>query len=180
MSDGMHTDFKRLTFVDTLWYFVYGLAAPFITIFFNQFGGLEEVGISVAFLYIIKGLVSLFSINWLKKIDIKKVFLISQFFEGIRLIAFIFAKNIYWVYAIQFFGGVTGGFILPAYAKILVKVGNDESDTAFRKRTGYTQIAFGISALVAGFLINYFGYAPIFIAWGLLEIFYGFYICFKV
>ena len=176
----MHTDFKRLTFIDTLWYFFFGLAAPFISIYFNQFGGLEEVGISIAFLYIMKGIVSLISINALKTIDIKKVFVSSQIFEGVRLICFIFVNNIYWVYFLQFLGGITGGFILPAYTKILVKIGEDESDTAFRKRTGFTQIALGISALLAGFLINFFGYAPIFIAWGLTEIFYGLYIYFSI
>lgn len=180
MSRKVHQDFKNLTYIETIWYFMYGLAGPFLTIYFKEFGGIDEVGISLFAYYIILGISSLISIKYLKKNNIRKVFLLGQIFEGLRIIGFIFAQNIYWVYAIQLIGGLTKSLILPSYNHIYVKAGKDEPVKAFGAMTGYTNIALGASALIAGFLINYFGYTIVLTLWGLNEIIYGFYVYFKV
>lgn len=177
----MHKDFKRLLLIDGFWWFIYGLAAPFLTIYFKNFGGLEQVGFSVAILSLIKGFISLISTKFLKKeASIKKIFLIGQVIEGLRIISFIFANNIFQIYLIQVLGGITGGFVIPAYNVIYVRVGEDEDDNAFRTKTGVNNIIVGLSALLAGMLISVFGYVPIFIMWGVMEVFYGFYIYYNV
>lgn len=176
----MNKDFKRLTFIDSIWGFIYYIAAPFLTIYFKDIGGLETVGISVAILLIIKGVVSLLSIKLLNKKSMKKIFLFSQIAEGIRIFAFIFANNITTIFIIQFFGGITGGLIIPSYGKIFVKSGEDENDDAFKQKTGIVNITMGIGAILSGFIVSYLGYIPIFLSWGAIEIIYGIYIYFKV
>jgi len=175
----MNKDFKRLTFADTFWGFVYGLVAPFLTIYFNNLGDISDVGISVALFYLILGFVSLLSAK-MKSTDYKRIFLIAQIAEGIRIVGFIFANNIYWVYIIQLIGGVTAAFIRPAYSKIFVVAGDDEDDYAFRNRIGIMNIVMGISALIAGFLINIMGYQLMFLIWGIGEVLYGIYVYLKL
>lgn len=178
----MNEDFKRLTFIDAFWNFFNGLAAPFLTIYFNQFGGLDSVGISVAARYLIQGALPLIFAGFFKgrKSNMKKWFLIGQLLESIRVIMFIFATNINQIYIIQMIGGVTYSFISPGYSKIFVTAGNDENDDAFRKRVGIINLLVGLSALGSGFLINYFGFVPVFVAWAITELIYGLYIYFLV
>lgn len=172
----MHKGFRNLLIIDTFWSFVYGLAAPFITIYFNNFGSIKEVGLSVAIMYIIQGLLCFGAGKVLERIKPKKVLLFSQIAEGLRIFLFVLAKNVYWVYAIQFIGGITRAFITPAYSELLVKVSKKESGMSFGERSGLNMIALGLSALISGVLISYFGYTPIFVMWGFAEIVYGTYI----
>ncbi|PIU61068.1 hypothetical protein COX58_00620 [archaeon CG_4_10_14_0_2_um_filter_Archaea_38_6] len=176
----IHEDWNRLTLIDGFQSFFNGIVAPFLTIYFNNFGGLEAVGISVAALYIIKGLVSWGSSKVLNHRDMKKVFLFGQIFEGIRVVLFIFVQNIQGIIALQLIGGITGGLIVPAYNKLYVKVASDEPDNAYRYKTAVTNFSIGSSAIIAGFLINYLGYEIAFIAWGVTEIVYGIYFYFAV
>lgn len=178
----MNKDFQRLTFIDALWNFFNGLVAPFLTIYFNNFGGLNEVGISVALRYGLQGIIPLIFSGFLKKrkSNMKLWFLIGQMFESVRVMLFIFASSINDIYIIQMLGGVTYSLIAPAYTKIFVKSGDDEDDDAFRVRAGIINLIIGISALLSGFMINYFGYVPVFAAWAVIEIIYGFYIYFLV
>ncbi len=176
----MNDKFKKLTLIDTFWNFMIGLIAPFITIFFNEFGGFDEVGVSVAILLIIKGFTCFLTGRFLNKNNTKKILLISQIAESGRILLFLFAQNIYWVYGIQLIGGVVNGFITPAYSKLFVDVGKEEKGKSFSDRSGIITISMGVSALISGFLINFFGYALIFIIWSIAEFIYGLYIYFKL
>jgi hypothetical protein len=178
----MNKDFQRLTFIDSMWFFFSGLMAPFLTIYFNGFGGLNEVGISVALRYCIQGIIPLIFSRIFKKrqTNMKKWFLIGQTLESARVALFIFASSMNDIYIIQLLGGITYSFISPAYQKIFVSTGNDEDDDAFRVRVGVVNLFLGLSALVSGFAINYFGFAPVFIAWSAMELFYGLFIYFLV
>lgn len=176
----MDKKFKSLTLIDTFWYFMYGVAAPFITIFFNEFGSLDDVGLSVAILFIVQAFVSLFAGKVLNKIDNKLVLLIGKLFEAFRIFMFLFASNIYWVFALQFIGGITQGFIWPAGDQLFVKISKKVKGTSFGERTFYTNLAMGVSALIAGFLLTLMGYAPMFIIWGISEAIYGIFIYLKL
>jgi hypothetical protein len=178
----LNKDFQRLTFIDALWDFFNGLAAPFLTIYFNGFGGLNEVGISVALRYTLQGIIPLLFSKFMKKrkSNMKLWFLIGQIFESLRVMLFIFASSINDIYIIQLLGGVTYSLISPAYTKIFVKTGDDEDDDAFRVRSGIINLIIGISALLSGFIINYFGFIPVFASWAIIELIYGFYIYFLV
>ena len=176
----MNERFKRLMLIESFWNFMYGLAAPFIAIYFNQFGGLEEVGISFAILSVFKGLMSFFAGKVLEKHTARTVLLFGQITESIRILLFIFASNIYFIYLLQFIGGITGGFISPSYFKLYVKVGKDEPGKSFGSSIALSNIAIGSSALISGLMLDYFGYAPMFIFWSIAELIYGLYIYFNV
>ena len=169
----MNKRFKTLMLADVFWCFLNGLIAPFITIYFNEFGGFEEVGLSVALFFVIQGLTSLVAGKFLQKFKSRHIIFITQMLEGVRILFFLMVRNIYWVYIIQFFGGLTNGFIEPAYNKLFVKVGKNEKGTSFGNVSALTNISIGVSALIAGVMINFFGYAPIFIIWSITEIIYG-------
>ncbi|VVB74623.1 Multidrug resistance protein MdtG [Candidatus Tiddalikarchaeum anstoanum] len=176
----MSKDLRNLVLINSFYNFFYGLAEPFITIFFNKFGDLSEVGISIAILYIVQGVISYFVSNYINVLGPKRVVLISQIFESVRVFGFIFAQNVYWVYGLQILGGIIQGFNTPAYMSVYVNVCRDESDKSVGIHSSIPTIAYGVSALIAGFMIDMFGYVPIFILWGLQELFYGLYIYFKV
>ena len=89
----MNEDFKRLTFIDSIWWFIYYLIAPFLSIYFNNLGGLDDVGISVGLLLIMQGLVSIISAKFVKIKSMKKIFLVGQVFEGLRILLFVFASS---------------------------------------------------------------------------------------
>lgn len=179
-SKHMHNATKRLIFINSIYYLFYGLIEPFMVIYFNDFGSIESVGISIAILCIMQGLISLFVSKILSKIDARLVVSLTSVGEGIRTFGFIFAPNVYFVYLLQFFGGILEGFRMPAYDSLFVKICKDESDTNIGTHTSVTTLIYGLSALVSGFIINMFSYTPIFIIWGLQEIFYGIYIYFVV
>ena len=174
----MNDDFKKLTFIDSLWFFFNGLIAPFIAIYFNNFGGLEEVGISIALRFLIQGITPLAFSKFLKKrkTSMKKWLLAGQLLESARIILFIFASSINHIYVIQILGGFTYSLISPAYQKIFVLAGSDEDDDAFRVRVGAINLMMGFAALLSGFAITAFGFAPVFLAWAGMEIIYGFFI----
>ncbi|MBN1923832.1 MAG: MFS transporter [Nanoarchaeota archaeon] len=176
----MDEKFKRLMLIDAFFNFMYGLVAPFLTIYFNEFGGFEEVGFSIAIMYIVKAFVSFGAGRVLKKYNARLVLLISQLLEGIRVFFFLIATNVFWVYGIQFIGGIINGFITPAYDAIFVKVSKKEQDSSFGEMNGVTTMAVGVSALISGVILDYFGYVPMFILWGVSEIIYGIYIYFKI
>jgi hypothetical protein len=174
----LNSDFKRLTFMDSVWHFFNGLIAPFLVIYFNDFGGLNEIGISIAIKYLIQGMLPFLIIKIFKKKSknkMKNFLLFGQILESLRIILFIFARNINDIYLIQLLGGITYSFISPSYNQIFVKVCDDESNNAFMKNTGITNLMIGLSALISGFFINYFGFVPVFIAWSVIELIYGFY-----
>lgn len=183
MLDGkvpMHKDIKRLLMIDSTYAFFYGLAQPFIVIFFNNFGSLEEVGISVALLLIIQGIVSLITSKFISKLGSKRILLISQALEGIRIVLFLFVTNVYQVYFLQIVGGIFKGFNIPAYNNLYVNVCRDESSTSIGTMSSTTNIAYGVSALIGGLIIGEFGYMPAFILWAAQEVVYGVYVYFKV
>lgn len=178
----MNADFKRLTFIECFWSFFNGLIAPFLVIYFNDFGGLDEVGISVAIMYLIQGIVPFIIIKLFKKKkrNMKKLFLLGQSLESLRVLFFIFAKSITHIYIIQLIGGITSSLVMPSYSKIFVNVGDDENDDAFNKQVGFINLSLGISALISGFFINYFGFIPVFILWSATEFIYGIYVYYLV
>lgn len=176
----MHKDIRNLILINSFYNFFYGLVEPFIAIYFNQFGDISEVGISIAMLYIMQGLISLFTSQIISKIGARKIVLFAQIFEGLRIFGYIFAQNIYWVYTLQIIGGIIQGFNQPAYSNLFVDVCRDESSKSVGLHSSIVTLSYGVSALLAGFLINAFGYAPVFFMWGVQEIIYGVYIYFKV
>ncbi len=77
-------------------------------------------------------------------------------------------------------GGITQSFIKPAYNELYVQVGEKETGKSFGERSSLVNISLGLSALISGILIEFFGYIPIFIVWGITEIFYGIYIYYNL
>lgn len=179
-STPMHKDLKNLIKINSFYSFLSGFVEPFIVIFFNGFGGLSEVGISVSILMIIQGIISLFSSKYLYKIGIRKIILFTQIFESIRIIGFIFAQNVFHIYIIQLVGGIIKGFNTPAYSNLFVDVCQDESTKSIAQHSSITTIIYGISVLMGGFVIGLFGYKIIFMVWAITELFYGIYVYFKI
>lgn len=176
----MHRDLKNLITINSFYYLLSGFVEPFIVIFFNKFGSLEEVGISLSLLMIFQGVVSLFASKYLKKIGIKKIILITQIFEALRITGFIFAQNVFHVYFLQILGGMVKGFNTPAYSNLFVDVCKDESSKSIGEHSSFTTIIYGISILIGGFLIGYFGYSLVFMIWAAQELVYGIYVYSKV
>jgi MFS family permease len=179
-STPMHKDLKNLIQINSFYSFLTGFVEPFIVIFFNEFGSLEEVGISVSILMIIQGIISLFSSKYLFKIGIRKIILFTQIFESLRILGFIFAQNVFHIYIIQILGGIIKGFNSPAYANLFVDVCQDESTKSIAQHTSLTTIMYGLSVLAGGFMIGFFGYKIIFLIWAFQELIYGIYVFFKV
>jgi MFS family permease len=176
----MHNDLKHLIRINSFYNFLSGFVEPFIVIFFNEFGSLEEVGISMALLIIFEGFISMISSKHLLKIGIKKIILITQIFESLRIIGFIFASNVYHVYILQIFGGMFKGFNSPAYTNLFVDVCKDESSKNIGKHSGLTTIMYGLSVLLGGFMLSFFGYRLMFAVWAFQELIYGIYVYLKV
>ncbi|MFA5333211.1 MAG: MFS transporter [Candidatus Nanoarchaeia archaeon] len=176
----MHKDLRNLIKINSFYNFLSGFVEPFIVIFFNEFGSLEEVGISLSLIIIFEGLVSLFTSKYLHKLGIKRIILITQIFESLRVLGFIFAQNVYHVYLLQILGGLFKGFNTPAYTNLFVDVCKDESSKSIGKYSSLTTIVYGISVLIGGFMIGFFGYKIMFMVWALQELFYGFYVYSKV
>ena len=183
MLDGkvpMHKDIKRLMMINSLYNFFFGLAEPFIVIFFNEFGSIEEVGISVALLLIMQGLVSLFVSKLISRIGAKKIILTTQILESSRIIALILAPNVHFIYLLQVIGGILRGFNEPSYDNLFVNVCKDESSSSIGIYSSFTIISYGASALIGGLIIGAFGYAPVFILWAAQELIYGVYLYLKL
>jgi len=176
----MHKDLKNLIKINSFYNFLSGFVEAFIIIFFNKFGNLEEVGISLSLLIIFEGLISLFTSKHLHKLGIKKIILITQIFESLRVLGFIFAQNVYHVYLLQILGGIIKGFNTPAYTNLFVDVCKDESSNSIGKHSSITTIMYGISVLIGGFMISFFGYKIMFIVWAIQELVYGIYAYLKV
>lgn len=176
----MHKDLKNLIKANSFYNFLSGFVEPFIVIFFNNFGSLEEVGISLALLIIFEGLVSLFTSKYLDRIGIKKIILITQIMESLRVLGFIFAQNVWHVYLLQILGGMFKGFNSPAYSNLFVDVCEDESSKNIGKHSSFTTIMYGISILIGGYMISFFGYQLMFLVWAIQELVYGLYVYYKV
>lgn len=176
----MHKDLRNLIKINSFYNFLSGFVEPFIVIFFNEFGSLEEVGISLSLLIIFEGLVSLFASKYLHKLGIKKIILITQIFEALRVLGFIFATNVYHVYLLQILGGLFKGFNSPAYANLFVDVCKDESSKNIGKHSSLVTIMYGISILIGGFMISFFGYKLMFLIWAIQELVYGIYVYYKI
>lgn len=176
----MHSDMKNLLKLNVFYNFFIGFAQPFIAIFFNNFGSLEEVGIAVAIMYILEGLVSFLTSNLFSKYSAKLIVLVSQLADGLRIFGFLFVQDVYGVYVLQMLGGIIRGFNTPAYSNVYVDVCSDESSKSIGKQDSVPTMAYGFSTLLSGFIIGTFGYAPVFIIWAVQEIIYGLIIYYKV
>ncbi len=172
----MNNKFKKLMLIDAWWEFIYGFIGPFLTIYFNNFGTLEDVGYGVAILFFVQGITSYFASKVLNKNNAKTILLFSQIGEALRAFAFLGVVNVMQVYIIQFIGGITKGFIDPAYNEIFVMVSKKEKGESFGKRSSLFNFAIALSALLSGMLINRFGYTVVFLSWGIMEFIYGAYV----
>jgi MFS family permease len=176
----MHKDLKNLIRLNIVYNFFIGFASPFMVIFFNNYGSLEEVGIAIALMYVLQGTMSYLTSNLFSKFSARMIVLISQIAEGLRILGFLFVQDVYGVYVLQALGGIISGFNSPAYSNVYVDVCSDESGKNIGKQDSFPTIAYGISSLLSGFIIGSFGYAPVFIIWSIQEFVYGLFIYYKV
>lgn len=172
----MHRDLRNLIKVNSFYNFLAGIIGPFLVIFFNKFGSIEEVGISFALLLIFEGLISFFASGKLRAWGIKKVLFITQVLESLRIMGFLFVTNVYQVYLLQIIGGIFKGFNVPAYNNLYVDVCEDESSRSIGYMSGIVTVFYGVSVLMGGLIIGAFGYKPAFILWAVQEFVYGVYV----
>jgi len=72
------------------------------------------------------------------------------------------------------------GFNSPAYTNLFVDVCKDESSKNIGKHSGLTTIMYGLSVLLGGFMLSFFGYRLMFAVWAFQELIYGIYVYLKV
>lgn len=166
--------FRNLIVIDSLWYLFDGLLTPMFSIYLSNFGSLEDIGISYAFISMTQGFFSLFSDEAADFFGPVKTILIISVFLFFKTLCFVFVTNIYQIFFLQIMGGILYAIQLPAYDAVkAVLAGKKKVVEQFSRYNSAVNFAIGIGALLSGVITLNFGFKALFVLLAFSNLAYG-------
>ena len=162
---GLNKSLRILILLNMTITFVIGIFAPFYAVFVAKIGGdLAFAGLSWGIFGIISGVLTLFFTKWSLRVREQELLLaLGYFIRGIVFLSYGFMMSMSQLILTQILWGVAAAIGVPAFDAVYsAHTSRDGSIAEWGGLEGVSSIATGIAALLGGFVINAFGFQPIF------------------
>jgi hypothetical protein len=165
MSKKGNTGLRILLVTSGLGTLVLGLLAPYYVIYVQNLGGsIELAGASLAAFSIASGVLILAFSVWESSVkDQRKLYAVGLLLRSCVFFMYIFISSFYELILTQILLGISVALVNPTFDSLFTKhltIGKAISDWGGWE--GMTAIIAGVAALSGGFVIQHFGFAPMF------------------
>ncbi|MFB6217168.1 MAG: MFS transporter [Candidatus Aenigmatarchaeota archaeon] len=165
----MKTELKILNAASAFSVFAAGLFGPFYAVFIKEIGGGAFIAGSSYSIYAIAAGVLIYFSSRLEDgdVDTQKLVVLGYFLATLGFFGYLFVENPVQMFAVQAIVGVATAVRSPAFDEVYSR-NLDEGRYAYEWGVWESMywVVTGVSAFVAGFIIQNFGFDILFIAMG--------------
>ena len=155
-----------------------GFLAPIFAVFVTktiEHASVATVGYSLTVFWLVKSLVQLPLSRAIDNYDGERDDFLVVFFGliiyGLVLLGYIFARDVWHIYALQALAGLAAACVFPGYSAMFTRHG-DAHREGFEWSLNSLAVGIGVSSAAAGagYIADHFGFAPIFLLASLFTI----------
>ncbi len=169
----MNTELKILNSASAFSVFAAGLFAPFYAVFVKEIGGGAFIaGSSYSIYAVVAGLLILASSKLENKaVDTQKLVVVGYLLSTIGFFGYLFVENPLQMFAVQGIVGLATAVRSPAFDEVYSQ-NLDEGKYAYEWGVWESMywIVSGISAIIAGYIIQNFGFETLFLIMGSMSL----------
>ena len=175
----LNKSLKILVTINAAIVFVMGMFGPFYAIFVESIGGdIGFIGLSWALYAIVAGILMLFFSRLELRVKEQELLLsLGYFLMSAAFLSYAFMDNIPQLIMTQVLLGIAVAVATPVMDSLYTAhTTREEAIAQWGGRDGLSAIASGVAALIAGVLIQGFGYGTIFMLMAVIMAFLGIYV----
>lgn len=175
----LNKSLKILVTINATIVFVMGMFGPFYAVFVESIGGnISFIGLSWALYAIVAGILMLFFSRLELRVKEQELLLsLGYFLMSAAFLSYAFMDNIPQLIMTQVLLGIAVAVVTPVMDSLYTAhTTREEAIAQWGGRDGFSAIASGVAALIAGVLIQGFGYSTIFMLMAVIMAFLGIYV----
>lgn len=169
----MNTELKILNSASAFSVFAAGLFSPFYAVFVKEIGGGAFIAGSSYSIYAIAAGLLIFASSKLenKAVDTQKLVIIGYLLSTIGFFGYLFVENTWQLFAVQGVVGLATAVRSPAFDEVYSR-NLDEGKYAYEWGIWESMywIVSGISAIIAGYIIQAYSFETLFITMGTMSL----------
>jgi len=175
----LNKSLRILVTINAALVFVMGMFGPFYAVFVERLGGdIRLIGLSWALYAIVAGILMIFFSRWELRVKEQELLLsLGYFLMSAAFLSYAFMNNIPQLIMTQVLLGIAVAVATPVMDSLYTAhTTREEAIAQWGGRDGFSAIASGVAALIAGVLIQGFGYGTIFMLMAVIMAFLGIYV----